>query len=121
MWFISVRFDNHGRMQAIEPQATNTRVPCARAGVLAGCSQQAALTPSPSAITLAPVVNLDHQYAQHIVLYLAHDAKVTCAVTPQAAQWPRQRLAGTAWIRRTGYAFTQKRRDAFGGLSVELG
>lgn len=76
--------------------------------------------PTP-AIHFASIADLDHEYAQHIILYLAHHAKITHTITPQAAQRSGQRFASAAWGCRAGDAIMQKRRDTSGGLAAELG
>ena len=61
------------------------------------------------AIHLASIADLDHEYAQHLVLYLAHNAKVAGTITPQATQRSRQCFAGAPWICRVCDAFAREK------------
>ena len=73
-----------------------------------------------SAVNLAPVTNFHHQHPQSAILNVANDAAVANAITPESAQWPAQRLAGTARIIHGRHPYVHEIDNAPRCLLVEL-
>ena len=73
-----------------------------------------------SAVHLAPVADLHHEYAQSTVLNVANHPAIAHSVAPETSKWPGQCLARATWVFPFGDAFIHEVHNAPRRLLIEL-